>query len=191
MTTSKGEKRYGVTANGPPCGCPSASCYRIDQGQEPCFDLPTWVQYDNIFAPTQSDLEEQRKAGKVEFIQMLSPDRVRSVMNCAVKSIDLEGRHIEQIKKTLGAMKVKASGTAQAPKLTQAKTPLDSVLEHLASHGQPCRRNFCELADISEVELADIMAESKVKPNKLDLEAATLAMQLVAESCTCNAPKRT
>jgi len=190
VVTSQGTKRYAVRDTGPACGCPSAPCYRIDRGQEACFDLPTWVQFDNLILLTRADFEEFRRTGKVGFIQMLSSDRVRSVMNCATKSDDLAGRYVDLIKRSLSAMNARTASVqaAKAASKVAPKAPIEELLEQLAPHGSHCRREFCELARISEADLVALMAAPQ--QGKLLLEDGVAALELVCEACTCGAPRR-
>jgi hypothetical protein len=99
FTTSRGNRYNGETTS--QCGCPTRSCYRIEAGQEPCFSITTWIQYDNVYNISCKNFQELVQARQVVFQQMLNADRIRSVLNCAKKSIDIKQGDKALIEKTL------------------------------------------------------------------------------------------
>jgi hypothetical protein len=182
FTTSRATRYHGQTG---PCGCPDLPCYRIDAGQEKCFEFTTWIQYDNTILLTRAKLENVRKNGTGGFLQLLATDRIRAVMNCALKSIDLPGDDIERITKTLKAMKTK-SAPAQPAKSPIPPSPIDVLWVDFERHDGDCRQKFYGLVQLSETEVTEIFSKSKTAPANF-VEEATVAMELIRESCGCRA----
>jgi hypothetical protein len=188
LTTSKAARYHGETAS--PCGCPSVPCYRIEPGQEPCFPERTWVQFDNTHPVSREILDDWRARGKAGFIQLLASDRIRSVMNCAVKSQDLVGRAVPFIRKTLKSLNAANSvtrSTIPVPHMTNstASSNNDSAAmsaEHIrAELKKPgiCASTFCGLMKISEEELERALS-SPLTAEFAD--NARLALELMSES---------
>jgi hypothetical protein len=101
ITTSNGA-HYRDHETTSQCGCPGASCFRIDLRQEACFEATTWIQFDNAFEIQQTNFARIVENGG-QFVQHLHPDRARSVMNCAIRARDLTKRWVALIERTMKA----------------------------------------------------------------------------------------
>jgi hypothetical protein len=109
FTTSKGASRYkGETSA--QCGCPKPPCYRIDPPQVLFFVEKTWVQFDNVKAVKSDLVQEFLKQSEARHIAEMPDDRIRSIVNCARKSVDIEKRYLEPIDLS---MKERNSNSAQ------------------------------------------------------------------------------
>lgn len=183
ITTSNAKRYHGQTSA---CGCPEMQCYRIDERQEKCFEFTTWVQYDNTIPLTRAQLETARRDGKADFVQMLQEDRIRSVMNCALKSIDLPGDDIARITKTLKAMKTKSVPAQPAKSPIPPPSPIDVLRVEFERHDGDCRQNFYTLLELSQTQVTEIFSEAKPAPEKF-IENAEVAFGLICENCACRA----
>lgn len=188
MTTSGGAMRYvGETAS--PCGCPAPPCYRIDQGQEACFSVTTWVQFDNVHEIGRAKLETWVKQGKAGFLQMLANERIRSVLNCAKKSKDIAKRYLVQIEQTLKSMNSAKKAPAPGPVAptsapSAASAAIEAVRVRFESRCANCRSELTGLLGLSEGDLEPILAGSKPPPADFvpDVEAG---FEIVASMCRC------
>ena len=124
-----------------PCGCPAEGCFRIDEGQEPCFDKRTWVQLDgNQREVKKPDFAELEKRGH-ECVGRLAPERTRGLLKCAQQSRDINGRNKARIAATYKKLlkEIKGQGGRTRPVQNQtapAQTPLQRLYR---SHCEKCR----------------------------------------------------
>lgn len=202
FTTSKGEKHYPkAVAKASPCGCPEYSCFRIDRGQEACFTKPTWVQLHNVHAVNRAKLEQLVKEGKGGFLQSLEDNRFRSILNCANKSIDIEGWVLKLVDRTLKALNPSKQATLpsklSAPPLAllSARAPTTSpeitaVRMRYEKRCLKCRAGFSELLEIAEEEVTAILSGLRPTPNKSFAADAETALDLVRPECACLVPTR-
>jgi hypothetical protein len=187
LTTSK--HKYGETPS--PCGCPNAPCYRIEAGQVDCFPVRTWIQFDNANYLTPVRLQHLAQERRATFVQMLDDDKIRSVLACAKKSVDIPRRVLARIDRTLKA------------KLTERKTPskratiaaepsaslfgmanqeMLTVSTRFHRHCANCRSQFASLIGIAEAELATIFHGSKQPPADF-VSNAEVGFALIAGTC--------
>jgi len=178
FATSKGVKQYAAGAmSTSPCGCPSHSFFRIEAGQEPCFSVQTWIGFNNTRTITPTKLVAIQGSGDAVFEQMLADDRIRSMLRCATKSIDIAKRDIAVIEATLKPL-VAAAKTAPKP-----PTPLESIRGRYERRCTTCRASILGLMMISEVELVAICSGANPEPTGFigDLEAGFAAL----DACAC------
>jgi hypothetical protein len=98
----------------------------------------------------------------------------------------LPGQDVDRIKKTLKAMKVKSAAERAATKSPPPPSPIDLLRGQLEDHEAACRQKFYALLEVSETEVAQILSKSKAAPAGF-IESATVAMELIHESCRCSA----
>lgn len=157
MTTSKGDRRYDTDAmSASPCGCPTRNFFRIEANQESCFPATTWVQFDNKGPIGQSKLDELSRQAMAGFVQALSPERLRSLLNCAKRSKDIEKRDLERIDRAL-----KARNPANKPPVRAAAVPpappadpkLEAARVRRGRYCISCRLELDGLLDVQGLEL--------------------------------------
>jgi len=107
------------------------------------------------------------KQGKAEFVQMLSPERTRSLLNCAKKSVDIAKRDLERIDLALKARnqsrKTPPSGpTTKAPPAPPEAPALKSARARMDRYCKDCRPKFIDMVGVKAPELATIL-DGKVK----------------------------
>jgi hypothetical protein len=204
ITTSKGEERYGpATATGKPCRCPDQSCFRIDRGQEACFAVTTWVQFDNgpqVARVSRAGLDASEKAHQGGFLKVLDSERIRSLLKCATQSKDIATRDISRIDAKLKALlaALKAAATAsKAPSnpsstvgTTTSAAPvhvisaaIDTMRVRFNNYCANCRMSFIGLIGISDADLEAILAGSK-SPSDNFVPDAEAGFELVG-TCGC------
>jgi hypothetical protein len=180
LTTSKGAQRYpgGTTAA---CGCPTCQYYRIEDYEEACFELTTWVQFDNAGQSSRSALDSARQNNTAGFIQMLAPEKIRAVLKCALQSRDVPKRdlaHVERAYKALNAPK---------PKPAAPPPPLSAMAKlkvRYESHGLKCRNEIEGLLKGTTNDLVGVLAEKTPQPERF-MEEADEAFALISEQCQC------
>jgi len=166
LTTS--QTRYGETPS--PCGCPNAPCYRIEPREVACFTVRTWIQFDNSGYLSRAGLENLTKEGKVTFLQMLDEDKIRSVLACAKKSLDIPRRNLALIDRTLREKLEQRKTTAEKKTPIPTSLPSTASKEVLAVRAQfnqrctSCRTEFVVLLGIAEADLVPIFLGSKPPP---------------------------
>lgn len=186
ITTSQGAKRYrGETTAA--CGCPAAPCYRIEAGQEPCFSVTTWVQFDNAAPVTRERLDSMGRAGKSGFHGMLDPNRIRSVLNCALKSKDLPGRDADLIRRTLKAMSAPAKKPTAAPSAPKQPSPFAALQMRFERHCAGCKVEFWRIVEgFSKDDLPNIFEGTKGAPEGfVSTVEAGLDLAVEVRRCTC------
>ncbi len=114
------------------CGSPEVPCYRIDIGQVTCFPVKTFIQFDNTDRLKPTKLQEMVVAGNAKYLLNLPQDRLFSVMNCALKSDDIEGDMLALIKKTLKSLE-----EARKKALESAKQPAFALTPGVANRLTP------------------------------------------------------
>jgi hypothetical protein len=129
-------------------------------------------------------LQSNEQLGTAEFKQLLSADRCRAVLNCAIKSRDLERCYIDKVKEALKSRKGSTGGKKASSQVLAKKGPLDEILEQLRAHGEACRQDFCDLANVTTADLAAAMSAAEAKLDWSDLEAGNLAIQIISEQCS-------
>lgn len=196
MTTSRGYRYHNQTAS--PCGCPEKSYYRIDAGQEPCFPETTYVQFTNTATLTRQDLAGFESRGTAEFLQTLDGERLRSILNCAKKSLDMTGRELQLVENQLKAFKLarKTPPKGQSVASPPPPSPLPpvgvaAVRRRYETICVQCRVEFVSLMGILEVDFMAVLAEKRPPPASFLESADTgfeMARELASTGCTCRLP---
>jgi hypothetical protein len=203
MTTSKVTRYPGQAGVPSPCGCPEHSCFRIDAGQEACFPLTTWIQFDNEDRNkgrpmiSRSSLEQLEKEGRGGFLQHLAADRFRAILNCAKKSLDVEQWALKIIDKTANALNPVKRAQAQIRSAAlpvgklSAPPPPPPVNAAIAKVGAQykqrcsvCRLDVVGLLLMTETQVEAVLSGSKPPPDRFVSEAEE-ALQMVRPECTC------
>lgn len=188
IATSRGVERYGsAVASGKAC-CQPSPCFRIDPGQEACFARTTWVQFDNgpHVGPSVNrvGLDEEEKAGKAKFVQMLGGDRIRSLLRCAAASKDIPKRDKMRIDAKLKALiaELKAGSTATPPSTgASLSDPIEALRVRFTTRCNACRASFSELL----VNAADVFGGGTSAPHDFVSEAEA-AFSLLDGCPTCS-----
>lgn len=188
MTTSQGDKHYDTAARAAsPCGCPDHNFFRIEAGQEACFPMTTWVQFTNGGHIGPQDLADLVKRGKAEFVQMLSPDRTRTLLNCAKKSQDILKRDLERIDRALKARNPVKKSPAPAP--AKAAPPAQfvdpafrSAHARMDRYCDKCRTKLSDLIGINAPQLATILQGKEKAPDGFLANVET-GFDLIGSGC--------
>jgi len=191
LATSKGDKRFGAGAWSPsPCGCPDSNFFRIEAGQEDCFPVTTWVQVTHGGQLSRAKLDGMVKLGRAGFVQTLSSERTRSMLNCAKKSQDITKRDLERIDRAL-----KARNPAKKTNPPKPTTPVPLVSPEVASVRTRidrccarCRASLIELLDIGADKLGLILQGKEAPPDGFisNIEAG---LGLLVEAGCASCPK--
>ena len=181
LTTSRA---YQYRDFGPKqCGCPENSCYRIDPGQVACFTVTTYVQFNNTGRLRFTDLRAKVAAGSAKYLLSLPQERLFSVMNCALKSVDLAGDMHVRVEKTLKSLeevrkKERAAAKVSAKPLPHAAMPAlvvnrltpNFVRAELTKYGKT-PDYFCDVLGIPVQEFEDFDKRPDGPPDQ-DIQAA-------------------
>lgn len=175
LTTSRGDKRYGIAARGQsPCSA-TLSFFRIDAHQEKCFPADTWVEFGNGGYQSRERLERLKVDGYAAFVQALSDERIRSLLNCAKKSEDIVKRDIERIDRAL-----KARAPVKKPPLPAkpptapplfVSTEILAVRVVIGGFCIGCRTNIAGLMGHSDTDLTAILNGEKAPTKDFVTEA--------------------
>jgi hypothetical protein len=128
------------------------------------------IQFDNSGYLSRAGLENLTKEGKTAFLQMLDEDKIRSVLACAKKSLDIPRRNLALIDRTLRAKLTQRKTTAEKKTPTPTSLPSTASKEVLAVRAQlnqrctNCRTEFVVLLGIAEADLVSIFLGSKPPP---------------------------
>ncbi|WP_426749865.1 hypothetical protein [Myxococcus sp. Y35] len=180
ITTSRGAQRYPPQTAA--CGCPEHPYFRIDPKQEACFPIATWVEFNNAHLLTRSKLDSIERDGQAKFLQRLAPDRIRAVLNCALKSRDMPLKNLEMVDRTLKGMN--SPKAKPPPPLASPLSPMAKLKARFDSHGPECRNSFEGLVSRSTDELKSILAEKTPHPEGF-MEDAGIAFGMIADQCKC------
>lgn len=187
MATSKGDRRYLASARSPSPCAPNHIFFRIEERQEACFPATTWVPFDNVCYIGKMGLDERTRQEMAGFVQSLSPERTRALLNCAKKSEDIPNRDLARIDRALKARnpskKTPPSGpTPKAPPAPAVDPALESAR---ALMEQSCGK--CRVKLMDEVpEVATVM-EGKAKAPDGFLGEFKLWFEIVVSECdTCS-----
>lgn len=185
LTTSR-TNRYPEADSSSPCS-PRYSAFRIKKGEETCFPDETWVQFNNTRAVSQAGLEKAIANGVVGYHGKLAEQRLRAILNCARKAIDIEGWAAKLAERTLKNM----PSSQAAPRAIAAPIVASGIVEIQAWYDAACngcRIQFCELTMVSMTQLSRVFARATIPPDTFLADAA-LAVGMVrdasGDSCTC------
>lgn len=174
VATSQGDKHYKYTAS--PCGVPEAACYRIEEKQEAFFPKTTWIQFNNHGRRTPKELADLVSKG-AKFVGMLDEERLRSILSCAGRSVDIPGRDKERIARALKTRaaaqkeaKQKATTKTKQPSPKLALTGIALVRDSFSKRCGACQKDIAELANTTVVILTPILAQSAIAPEGLIAE---------------------
>lgn len=184
FTTSRGYRYHGQGES--PCGCPANPCFRIEPGEEACFrDATTFVQFDNTWLMVRPKIAMLESAGKAGFLQHLSEQRLRSILNCAKKSLDTPGRVLQLVDRTIKSLKPsrqtppKGQPTVAVPSFVSAE--ILSVRVRVQKRCGTCRDQLAGAMGVAEVEITRILAGGDAPASFL----ADIGAGLDAIDCLC------
>jgi len=169
------QPRY-PTLGASPCGCPSASCYRIDPGQESCWSKTTYIQFDNAHPITRGGLDDFVNAGNAQYMKAIDTGRFRSILNCAKKSTDLPTWATDLVDRTLQAITL-ASTRKPVPKTASPSSTafvsaeFTAVWKRYQASCDACRTSAYVLAEIAEADFSLILRGEKRAPENFAMDA--------------------
>lgn len=188
------QARHYPTIGASPCGVPvGAECYRIDAGQESCFPVMTFIQFNNAYRISRAGLDDYVSKGKAKAVQPLDAQRFHSLLRCAAQSQDLEGWMIELIRQTLAARIVasKAAASSSKPKSSPPKGPAAYVRQDLMElrmklqkRCDSCRAEFAAILEMTQLDVTAVLTGSQPEPDRF-LEDASAGLALAGERCHC------
>jgi hypothetical protein len=174
LTTSRGFRYNGEST----AQCtPALSCFRIDVGQECCFDRTTWVQFHNVLDLPIASAEKLRAAG-ARCVHRIAEERTRAILKCALSARQLEQYRIDRVAATLKARQDAARKAREAP-AGDGKKAKEEVLNRIWEEiGPDCREGegadrhvmyedsagearVCRLAELSEAEIKHLLGSAR------------------------------
>lgn len=195
LATSVGRHYHGMGSS--PCGLPTVPCFRIESHDEKCFNLTTYIQFDQLAATNRTLLLGHTTSGTGRFVQAMDPQRFRSLLACMKKSEDIPVETLDAITKTLkllsAAAKAPPSKTARrADQIVHALPPVvtgvAAVRIKFDGRCVTCRAQFAEVMVGSVDALASVFSEAKSPPEGfLDSsdDGFSMARELAGDRCTC------
>lgn len=183
MTTSRGDKRYGMGArSASPCGCPASDFFRIEARQETCFPVTTWVQFDNAYEIGRTKLEDLVRQGRAGFEHMLSAERTRSMLNCAKRSLDIAKRDLERIDRALKARNPASKTSVRAAVLPAP--PTDPQLEAARlRRGLYCGNCRSELDGLLKIDDLEMILQGKRQVPDGFFDTIETGFELIGAGC--------
>jgi hypothetical protein len=185
ITTSRARRYHGQTAS--PCGYPDNPCYRIEPGEEACFPETTFVQFDNLRTFTRKELDGYEARGKAGYLQPLSEQRFRSILNCAKKSDDIPGSALQIIERTIKSLKPSRQTPPKGQPVAAppfVPTEILSMRVRVDARCTTCRATLAGLMEMTEAEIS-ICLTGTVQLADRFLENLGAGFDLLGTDCPC------